>query len=70
MGIHKPWSPTRSYGLVVGLDDKLQPVMSFHSRANGTRHGVTSAIALGDIIIAAAKGGDAVLKLAASAEGV
>jgi hypothetical protein len=70
MGIHKPWSPTRSYGLVVGLDDNLQPVMSFHSRANGARHGVTSAIALGNTIIAAAKGGDVVLNLAASAEGV
>jgi hypothetical protein len=69
MGIHKPWSPTRSYGLVVGLDDRLQPVSSFHSRANGTRHGVTSVIALGHDIIAAAKGGDAVLRLAASAEG-
>jgi hypothetical protein len=69
MGIHKPWSPTRSYGLVVGVDDKLQPVMSFHSRANGARHGVTSAIAVGDEIIAAAKGGDVVLRLAASGGG-
>ncbi len=69
MGIHKPWSPTRSYGLVVGLDDKLQPVTSFHSRANGVRHGVTSAIAVRDEIIAAAKGGDVVLRLAASSGG-
>jgi hypothetical protein len=69
MGIHKPWSPTRSYGLVVGLDDKLEPVMSFHSRANGARHGVTSAIAGGDEIIAAAKGGDVVVRLRASAGG-
>jgi hypothetical protein len=66
MGIHKPWSPTRSFGLVVGLDDKLQPVMSFHSRANGARHGITSAIAVGGEIIAAAKGGDVVLRLVAS----
>jgi hypothetical protein len=70
MGIHKPWSPTRSYGLVVGLDDKLQPVLSFHSRANGVRHGVTSAVAVGDEIIAAAKGGDVVVRLMASAGGV
>ncbi|MGE3871743.1 MAG: hypothetical protein AB7F74_02180 [Parvibaculaceae bacterium] len=67
MGIHKPWSPTRSYGLVVCLDEDLQPVMSFHSRANGLRHGVTSAIASGDTLIAAAKGGNAVLKLNLSA---
>ena len=70
MGIHKPWSPTRSYGLVVGLDDKLQPVSSFHSRANGARHGVTSAIAVGDEIIAATKGGNVVLRLKASAGGM
>lgn len=67
MGIHKPWSPTRSYGLVVALDEDLQPVMSFHSRANGRHHGVTSALAHGNSIIAAAKGGDVVVKLAASA---
>lgn len=67
MGIHKPWSPTRSYGLVVELDANLQPVTSFHSRANGARHGVTSAIAVGDEIIVAAKGGDVVLRLKASA---
>jgi hypothetical protein len=67
MGIHKPWSPTRSYGLVVELDEDLQPTMSFHSRANGLRHGVTSAIAVEDSIIVAAKGGDVILKLATSA---
>ena len=42
MGIHKPWSPSRSYGLVVKLDAQLRPVASFHSRANGRRHGVTA----------------------------
>lgn len=63
MGIHKPWSPSRSYGLVVRLDEKMQPVASFHSRANGTRHGVTSAIAHEGAIIAAARGGDVVLRI-------
>lgn len=67
MGIHKPWSPTRSYGLVVSLDESLQPVTSFHSRANGLRHGVTSAIAHEGAILAAAKGGDAILRLKPSA---
>ncbi len=67
MGIHKPWSPTRSYGLIVCLDEDLQPVMSFHSRANGARHGVTSAIIHQGAIIAAAKGGDAILRVALSA---
>jgi hypothetical protein len=69
MGIHKPWSPTRSYGLVVGLDEKLQPVTSFHSRANGARHGVTSAIAHEGAIIAASNGGNVILRLTASEEG-
>ena len=44
MGIHKPWSPTRSYGLLVRLDRNLRPVASFHSRANGRRHGITSVV--------------------------
>ena len=43
MGILKPWAPTRSYGLVVALDDHHTPVASFHSRTGGTRHGLTSA---------------------------
>ncbi|MGO4353087.1 hypothetical protein AB4Z25_14365 [Rhizobium sp. RAF36] len=42
MGIHKPWSPSRSYGLVVKLDARLQPLSSLHSRADGIRHGTTS----------------------------
>ncbi len=64
MGIHKPWSPSRSYGLVVALDANLQPNASYHSRANGRRHGVTSAIAHDGAIIAACQGGDAILAVA------
>lgn len=63
MGIHKPWSPSRSYGLVVKLDADLRPVASCHSRANGRRHGVTSVIEAGGHVIAASKGGNAVLRL-------
>ena len=66
MGIHKPWSPTRSYGLVVGLDETLQTTKSFHSRANGTRHGVTSVLMHEGAIVAAAKGGNAILRIAPS----
>ena len=43
----KPWAPSRSYGLVVRLDASFRPVDSFHSRADGQRHGVT-AVAWGD----------------------
>ena len=41
-GIFKPWAPTRSYGLAVQLDADLLPVRSFHSRADGNRHGIVS----------------------------
>jgi hypothetical protein len=63
MGIHKPWSPSRSYGLVVKLDAQLRPVASFHSRANGYRHGVTSIAEVGGRVFAASKGGNAILEL-------
>lgn len=63
MGVHKPWSPTRSYGLVVRLDATLQPVSSWHSRANGTRHGICSAIELDGHLFAASKGGDCVIDI-------
>jgi hypothetical protein len=64
MGISKAWAPSRSYGLLVRLDSEMQPVASYHSRANGTRHGVTSAIEVGQRIYAAARGGDAIIDLA------
>lgn len=62
MGVHKPWSPTRSYGLVVKLDASLRPVSSLHSRANGVRHGTCSAVELGGHVYVASRGGDAVLR--------
>jgi len=61
MGIHKPWSPTRSYGLVVRLDQKLQPQFSLHSRANGTRHGICSVAEKDGRLFIASRGGDCVL---------
>ncbi len=63
MGINKPWAPSRSYGLLVRLNKDLQPVASFHSRASGRRHGLTSAIEIGERVLAASKGGDAILAL-------
>jgi hypothetical protein len=65
MGIHKPWSPSRSYGLLVRLDRNLRPLASFHSRANGRRHGITSALAYDRRVLVAAKGGNAILGLEA-----
>lgn len=63
MGIHKPWSPSRSYGLVVRLDAGFRPVTSYHSRANGSRHGVTSLVEDDGSLLVGAKGGNAILKL-------
>jgi Strictosidine synthase len=63
MGVHKPWSPSRSYGLLVRLDRNLRPVASFHSRANGRRHGITSVIARDGRVLVSAKGGNAILDL-------
>ncbi|HHI69464.1 MAG TPA: hypothetical protein ENJ91_00570 [Rhodobacteraceae bacterium] len=63
MGVHKPWSPSRSYGMVVRLDSALQPLDSFHSRANGKRHGTCAAIEHDGRIFAASKGGNAILTL-------
>jgi hypothetical protein len=61
MGIHKAWSPSRSWGLVAKLDARLHPVESLHSRANGRRHGVTSVLDTPEGLFIASKGGDAVL---------
>ncbi len=62
-GIIKPWAPTRSYGLLVRLDAQFQPVASYHSRADGRFHGVTSALQVGDRVLVTSRGGNAVLAL-------
>lgn len=69
MGIHKPWSPSRSYGLVARLDKDMRPLFSLHSRANGTRHGICSVAEQDGRIFVASKGGDCVLALDAIAGG-
>ncbi|RAZ90768.1 hypothetical protein DPM33_10675 [Mesorhizobium hawassense] len=63
MGIHKPWSPSRSYGLVVKLDRDMQPQFSLHSRANGTCHGICSVTERDDRLFIASKGGGCVLAI-------
>lgn len=63
LGIHKPWAPTRSYGLVIRLDDAVQPVWSAHSRADGKRHGITSVAEFEGWLIATAKGNGDVVAL-------
>jgi len=62
-GIIKPWAPTRSYGLVVRLDNQFKPVESYHSRADGTHHGIVSVAEFGSSVFVASKGGNALLRL-------
>jgi hypothetical protein len=64
LGVLKPWAPTRSYGLLVRLDADFVPQASFHSRADGRRHGITSSLKVGNRLFITSKGGDAVLALA------
>ena len=56
LGIMKPWSPSRSYGLIARLDSAFRPMASLHSRTNGRRHGVTSCLASGGRLYFTAKG--------------
>jgi len=66
LGILKAWAPTRSYGLVVGLDNHCEPQTSFHSRADGRRHGITSSIETGGRLLATSKGGDVIVSIPVS----
>lgn len=63
MGILKPWAPTRSYGLVVEVNDGFAPIRSLHSRAGGRRHGITSAAEAGGRLWLTSKGGDEVVTI-------
>jgi len=57
----KPWAPSRSYGLAVRLDAKFRPAESFHSRADGCRHGVRSVLEVSAGLLAASAGADAIV---------
>ena len=68
MGILKPWAATRSYGLVVRCDDAMQPMFSYHSRADGTIHGVTSVCEDRADLMVAAKGPGMLVRLSGAAD--
>lgn len=61
LGELKPWAPSRSYGLVVRLDEDCKAIESVHSRADGTLHGITSCLPQGGAVLVASKGGDAIV---------
>lgn len=63
MGLLKPWAPSSSYGLVVKCDERMRPLKSWHSRADGHMHGVTAVVETDLGVYAASKGADAVLML-------
>jgi hypothetical protein len=63
MGILKAWAPTWSYGLVALLGTDFHPVASWHSRTDGSKHGVTSVANYSDKLIVAAKGASEALVL-------
>lgn len=64
LGVIKPWAPPRSYGLVIKLDENLKPVESFHSRADGKRHGITGLCDYKGELYIVSKGDSLVLKRA------
>jgi sugar lactone lactonase YvrE len=68
MGILKPWAATRSYGLVVRCDEAMQPMSSYHSRADGVIHGVTSVCEDRADLLVAAKGPGVLVRLAGAAD--
>ena len=63
LNIMKPWAPTWSCGLVLGCDAAGRPLASFHSRADGHVHGVTSIAETGGRLLAGAKGSGVIVGL-------
>lgn len=64
-GMLKPWAPSLSYGLLIRLDAALRPIASYHSRADGTVHGITSCLDRGSEVLFTSKGANAILALRA-----
>ena len=63
MGILKPWAPSLSCGLVLSCDPAMTPRRSWHSRTDGTRHGVTSACDHAGALFVAARGADTLVRV-------
>jgi hypothetical protein len=66
LAVLKPWSPSRSWGMIARLDAAYRPMASYHSRANGRRHGVTSCLAHQGRIVFTAKGDGVVASFAST----
>lgn len=62
-GVVKPWAASLSYGLVVRCDAEMRPRESFHSRADGRRHGIGSIALAGNDVLVTAGGSSELLRL-------
>jgi hypothetical protein len=56
LGIHKPWAPPRSYGLVALIDEEGDAIESLHSRVGGRYHGITAACETKQGLVIVSKG--------------
>lgn len=68
LNILKPWSPTWSTGLVVRCDARMGMQQSYHSRADGDVHGVTSLCEAGGRLLVGAKGSGKIVAIEEQAE--
>lgn len=59
----KPWAPMWSGGLVAKCDSNMRPLSSFHSRADGSVHGVTSLCEADGDLLVGAKGSGLIVSL-------
>jgi len=67
LGVIKPWAPPRSYGLVAQLSADGECRASWHSRAGGLHHGISTVREIDGHLLALAKGSGRVLQLEARA---
>jgi hypothetical protein len=59
--LKKPWAPSSSYGLVAKVDRDFQVLESYHSRANGSRHGTSGLARVNGRLLVAATGANCLL---------
>lgn len=59
----KPWAPSFSYGLLIMLDNDLNPGSSAQSRANGRRHAISDAVVWNGDVIAVSQASGEILNL-------
>lgn len=63
----KPWAPSFSYGLLVEMDERLMPVGSAQSRADGRRHAICDVAAWNGALLAVSRASGEILKLGTKA---